>query len=141
MYRDRPIFYSLGNFVFDQTFVSDTRDSFIAKITVGDAAGPINVEVVPIRIDKRNYSPELLESPDREGMLNRVDKTRSSIEGVAVPTYEERAGDYDLLYRRYKSPALRSMKKQFILNIPRYSSSTFFTIIRSYIGRRVGEQK
>ncbi len=138
MYHDRPIFYSLGNFVFDQTFVRSTRDSIIAKITVGDAAGPIDVEVIPIRIDKRNYFPEFVESPDKERMLNQIDETRSWVEGTAVSTYEERVGDYDLLYRRYKRPALRSMKKQFILNIPRYSSSTFYKIIRLLRGAASG---
>ena len=31
IYKDRPIIYSLGNFIFDQTFIPTTRDSFIAE--------------------------------------------------------------------------------------------------------------
>lgn len=141
MYHDRPIFYSLGNFVFDSTFIRNTRDSFIAKITMGDSADPIDVEFVPIRINKRNYFPEIVESPDKERMLMQAHETRFMVEETAVSTYEERLGDYGQHYRTCKRPALRSMKRHFILNIPRYSSSTFYDIVRSYATRRVGEQK
>jgi poly-gamma-glutamate synthesis protein (capsule biosynthesis protein) len=141
MYRDRPILYSLGNCVFDATFIGETRDSFIAKITIGDSADRFDVGLIPIRIDRRDYSPALVESYDRDRMLAQADTTRSMIEGSVVSVYEERVGDYDRHYRRYKRPALRSMKRHFILSIPRYSPTTFYRIARAYAARRVGDQR
>lgn len=141
MYHNRPIIYSLGNFVFDQTFVGSTRDSVIAKITVGDSDDSISVDLMPIRINKHNYSPEIIESPDKERMLMAVNETRSLVEETPVSTYEERLGDYDQLNQTYKRPALRSMKKQFVLNFHRYSWSNVSGIISAFITRRAGEQK
>jgi hypothetical protein len=74
-------------------------------------------------------------------MLMLVDEIRSMVEETPVSTYEELLGDYDQICRRYKRMALRSMKKQFILNIPRYSSSNIYETVRSFAASRLGEQK
>lgn len=141
LYHNRPILYSLGNFVFDSTFIGNTRDSFIAKIIIGDSADRFDVELIPIRINKRNYSPAIVESPERERMLTQAGTTRSMVEDTAVTSYEERVGDYAQLYRRYKRPALRSMKMHFILNIPRYSPASLYRIVSTYAARRTGGQQ
>jgi gamma-polyglutamate biosynthesis protein CapA len=140
LYRKRPIFYSLGNFVFDE-FVRDTRESFIAKIIVGDSDGLYNVEVVPVQINKHEYFPKIVASPAKERTLMLVDETRFMIEDTVVSSYEERLGDYNQLYHRYKCPAHRDMIKHFIVNIPRYSATNLNEIIKSYFVRRVGKQK
>jgi hypothetical protein len=74
-------------------------------------------------------------------MLLLADETRSMVEDTAISTYEERLGDYGQLYRTYKRPARMSMKKQFILNFPRYSSSTIKKIVGTYAGRRAGGER
>lgn len=54
IYRDKPIFYSLGNFAFDwQTMRSRNLDGLLARITIGE--GHISaVSCIPIRRDENN---------------------------------------------------------------------------------------
>ncbi len=44
------VLFSLGNALFDQTGLSDTRQSALVLVTL-DAAGPISVKIVPFEID------------------------------------------------------------------------------------------
>ena len=67
IYKKRPIFYSLGNFIFDDTYNPTTRESFIAKITVNDSRDSIEAGIIPILIDTNNYQPRLSVPPtDRD---------------------------------------------------------------------------
>lgn len=48
VYEGVPIFYSLGNFISDET-MSYNRDSAMMEVTV-DRSGQVNMEIIPIRI-------------------------------------------------------------------------------------------
>lgn len=50
LYKDGIIFYSLGNFVFDQG-LSRTKDSMVVNYTI-DSNGDSNFEIIPVRINK-----------------------------------------------------------------------------------------
>ena len=63
IYKNRPIFYSLGNFIFDDTYNPTTRESFIAKITVNDSRDSLEASIIPVIIDKNTYQPRLSGSP------------------------------------------------------------------------------
>lgn len=56
-YKNKYIFYSLGNFVFDQQFSEQVKNSWIAKIILQDKK-ITSQEVINIKINK-NYQPEL----------------------------------------------------------------------------------
>ncbi len=62
-YHGGVIFYSLGNFVFDQTWSDRTRQGEIARLTLTPNAGGIRIEdeLIPIRID--NYGQPVLVGP------------------------------------------------------------------------------
>ncbi|MFH1602098.1 MAG: CapA family protein [Candidatus Shapirobacteria bacterium] len=57
-YRKRPVFYSLGNFVFDQLWSEDTRKGALGKITLTKER-IIKAELIPIYINN-DYQPELV---------------------------------------------------------------------------------
>jgi len=138
IYKNRPIFYSLGNFIFDHTYITTTRESFIAEITIGDLRDSISVNVIPVIAKGECYQPQLLISPQAEASIKRVDTIRSTFEERSLSNYEETIGDYDLLYRKYKKPAKRNMRVQFLKNFYRYSFSTMFNMLGQCLGKRKG---
>lgn len=50
IYRGKPIFYSLGNFLFDQWFSRDTTEGLMLRMTMEDAA--LAIELVPTVIHR-----------------------------------------------------------------------------------------
>lgn len=139
IYKNRPIFYSLGNFIFDHTYIPTTRESFIAEITIGNLPDAINVNVIPVIADKSDYQPQLLDPPKAEASIKHVDTIRSKFEDRPLSDYIESIGDYDLLYGRYKISAKRRMKVQFLKNFYRYSPSTTFGMIKEYFSKQKGD--
>lgn len=75
IYKEKPIFYALGNFVFDQMWSSETRAGALLKI---DLLGNkiTSFSFYPVRID--NYAqPKFLEGEEKEAVLknlNRLEK-------------------------------------------------------------------
>lgn len=69
VYRGRPIFYSLGNFIFDQYFSSDTQEGLALSIKIKDAE--IEIELLP------------LESVRSAARLMTEDKKRVFLENFA----------------------------------------------------------
>lgn len=69
-YKDGYIFYSLGNFVFDQMWSEETRLGAVAKVTFTD--GKISrVEFIPVKIF--DYcQPQILEGQEAEKILERL---------------------------------------------------------------------
>jgi poly-gamma-glutamate synthesis protein (capsule biosynthesis protein) len=57
IYHDKPIFYSLGNFIFDQSWSYETSHSQMVRLTVNQTK-ILQTEVVPITI-KFNSRPEI----------------------------------------------------------------------------------
>ncbi|MDA0208369.1 MAG: CapA family protein [bacterium] len=50
IYNDKPIFYSLGNFVFDQYFSKDVEEFYALKLTIQN--GSIDFEIIPLASDR-----------------------------------------------------------------------------------------
>jgi poly-gamma-glutamate synthesis protein (capsule biosynthesis protein) len=66
-YNGKYIFYSLGNFIFDQMWSMPTREGVIEKITF-DKAGVKSLETKVVRID--DYAqPNIIESPEADSVL------------------------------------------------------------------------
>lgn len=57
-YKGKLIYYSLGNFIFDQMWSQKTREGIIAHITI-DGSKKITHKEIPIFINK-SYQPELI---------------------------------------------------------------------------------
>jgi poly-gamma-glutamate synthesis protein (capsule biosynthesis protein) len=67
-YRGRPIAYSLGNFVFDQDWSSETKLGLAIGLILAD--GRSELKLMPVKIDKSQ--PSILEGKDREARLGRL---------------------------------------------------------------------
>jgi poly-gamma-glutamate synthesis protein (capsule biosynthesis protein) len=50
MYHGKPIFYSLGNFIFDQYFSEDVQQGLAVKIAIGDKK--VSYELIPVDLHK-----------------------------------------------------------------------------------------
>ncbi len=51
MYRGRPIYYSLGNFIFDQYWDASVRTGLLLRATF-DRFGPVRLEEIPINLEQ-----------------------------------------------------------------------------------------
>jgi poly-gamma-glutamate capsule biosynthesis protein CapA/YwtB (metallophosphatase superfamily) len=59
-YKEKPIVYSLGNFVFDQAFSEETMKGNILAVTVKDKK-VASVELIPYKLNS-TFQPEVLDS-------------------------------------------------------------------------------
>ncbi|HEX9860688.1 MAG TPA: CapA family protein, partial [Nitrospirota bacterium] len=96
IYRDRPIFYSLGNFQFDTKAPGDR--SMIARIMYAKGSRtPDKIEVMPVLIKEGGY-PSVLGQDDKvyreiAGMLKELSAPLgSTLDGVSVVPLAEPSG-------------------------------------------------
>jgi poly-gamma-glutamate synthesis protein (capsule biosynthesis protein) len=68
VYNGAPIFYSLGNFIFDQYWNADVRSGLALRIT-HDEMGE-RYQLVPI--DGNHAQPKLMEEPARQALLDAL---------------------------------------------------------------------
>jgi poly-gamma-glutamate synthesis protein (capsule biosynthesis protein) len=139
IYRNRPIFYSLGNFIFDDAYISITQESFIAEITIGDSIETLDVTIHPFVINRDNYKPKLV-APLQTDATTSIMKIRTLLEDESLLDYERSIGDYNLLHKYYNRAAKWDMKVQFIKNFFRYSTSVKFNTIKQYLGKQRGKK-
>lgn len=67
-YKNKPIVYSLGNFIFDQDFSRETKEGLAMKITIGQ--NELALEPIPLQIDLSQ--PTVVEGEDREKRLKEL---------------------------------------------------------------------
>lgn len=70
VYKNKPIFYSLGNFVFDQNFSSETQHGLILSGTITDKN--ISLELLPTVIS--GYQVELQTGAEKDKIINQFKK-------------------------------------------------------------------
>jgi len=68
LYNDRPIFYSLGNFIFDQYWSDPTEQGLAVRITLTETA--LTAELVPI--DLRGSQPQVATDPIQATIIERL---------------------------------------------------------------------
>ena len=65
---EKPVFYSLGNFVFDQTFSQNTQQGLILS---GEITRD-KLTIIPIPIESKNLKPELLQGEEKQKIINTL---------------------------------------------------------------------
>ncbi|MFA6410763.1 MAG: CapA family protein [Candidatus Buchananbacteria bacterium] len=77
-YHNGYIFYSLGNFIFDQLWSQDTQQGLMVKITFrrcGDVTAPSkgikDIEFIPIKIDN-NFAANLADATTTKKIIDRL---------------------------------------------------------------------
>jgi gamma-polyglutamate biosynthesis protein CapA len=68
IYKNKAIFYSLGNFIFDQTFSKNTQQGLAINIKLENEN--INYEI--ITLESKNLIPYILDSSGRETILSTI---------------------------------------------------------------------
>lgn len=68
-YMDGVIFYSLGNFVFDQFFSQETQTGLIAKLVI-DEKNRVTAQVIPVKMD--NTKPRILQGEEKEAIMKKL---------------------------------------------------------------------
>ncbi len=76
VYQGKPIYYSLGNFVFDQMWSLETRQGLGVMFTI-DQSGVIDTQLVPVMIE--NYCrPRIAMDDEANEIIARLDKEKIS---------------------------------------------------------------
>lgn len=111
-YKGKFIFYSLGNFVFDQKWSRATREGLLAKIFI-TRDGVEKIECLPFFSNDQNQ-PQLLEGEDAERVLKALDL---DLEEAAVPAWDQESRVFKeiksyVFYARKTPPASRLHKER-----------------------------
>lgn len=133
IYKKKPILYSLGNFIFDHTYIKSTRKSIIAKIRVDMNTKDIHIDFIPVTCDPKEYYPTIAGDNDRDKILNHISEIRNITENKNVSDYGSVVGDYLTLANKYKREAKIEMKIQFIKNMYRYPLKFSIGVAKSYL--------
>ncbi|HEX3099614.1 MAG TPA: CapA family protein [Patescibacteria group bacterium] len=80
-YKGKYIFYSLGNFVFDQSWSQDTKEGLTLKITLDKTAKQVvlkQIELVPVIIE-HNSQPRLATEAEQKSIFKKIGATTNVI--------------------------------------------------------------
>lgn len=70
LYKEKPIFYSLGNFIFDQNFIPDVEDELAVKMTLTQEK--ITYTLIPFTTAVTHVQPDFMNVADSDKLLNRI---------------------------------------------------------------------
>lgn len=126
-YKGRFIFYSLGNFVFDQKWSRATREGLLARIFI-TRDGVEKIEFLPVFSNNQNQ-PQLLEGEDAERVLKALDLI---LEEAAVPAWDQENRVFKesksyVFYARKPPPASRLHKERHY-DLDRDGMSEFYSL-------------
>ncbi|MHA1274866.1 MAG: CapA family protein [Promethearchaeota archaeon] len=132
IYNKRPIVYSLGNFIFDQPYIKNTLKSVIVKININMAIKNIEIKIIPITCNSKEYYPSIPNEKEKREILDIIFSIKSIIENKSLCSYHSEIGNYLNLANKYKKIAKIQMRKWFIKNLYKYPLSVSFSIIKNY---------
>ncbi|MDO8510001.1 MAG: CapA family protein [bacterium] len=82
MYKDRPIFHSLGNFIFDQYFSQDVEEGLLVRLRARGTSG-LSYELMPLQSIRSQ--PMLMTEPERSAFLSKLaERSNQSIRQFIV---------------------------------------------------------
>ena len=71
------VFYSLGNFIFDQYFNQDVRQGLILKL-IENSKFELELNLIPVISEETLAQPTLMNDTDRKLFLNKLSEYSSS---------------------------------------------------------------
>lgn len=80
VYKQAPIFYSLGNFIFDQYWKDDVETGLVLRI-INNVDG-VRYEMVPV--DGNHSQPKVMEEPARQAFLDAFAERSQSDLGIMI---------------------------------------------------------
>lgn len=137
-YKGGIIAYSLGNFVFDLTYLEETRSSTILECSLSKE-GVADYKLHPVYINNQ-YAPYLLQGKEGEALLTKLDKLSLELneENLVKVNYKEQEREYKKEVEVLRRRASRRMMRYFIRNIYRYPPRFASQIITGYLRKHLG---
>ncbi len=89
VYKNKAIFYSLGNFIFDQYFSKDVQEELAVKMSFTD--GKVRYDLIPVKSIKSQ--PEVMDTEESKDFLTRLAARSSKAYQAAI-----QAGSLELTY-------------------------------------------
>lgn len=83
-YKDKPIFYSLGNFVFDQYFSRDVQQGLVLEVELGE--NETMYTLVPVETYSNRAQPKKMNSEDAKELFQRILPKNKLPESVSTNT-------------------------------------------------------
>ncbi len=80
VYKNKPIFYSLGNFIFDQYFSSDVQEGLSIRLTPQKEA--LSITIIPVSSLGQRSQPAFMESAEKADFLKKI--AQRSEKGLAT---------------------------------------------------------
>jgi len=133
IYKGRPIIYGLGNFIFDDTYIKNTRKSMIAKIRINMNTKDMDIDIIPVICNPKEYYPKIADGKNGDEILNLISSVRAKIENKSLSGYSSEVEDHSTLANKYKRTAKREMKMQFIKNLHRFPPKLSIGIVKGYL--------
>jgi len=82
IYKDKPIFYSLGNFIFDQYFSNEVQEGLVIKTNVFNEF--IQYDLLPVTSIGSESQPRPMNETEREEFLMRLSKNSNEKVAEAI---------------------------------------------------------
>ena len=111
IYKDKPIFYSLGNFIFDQKLRS-TRYSTILDISI-DAENTISHRFIPIYINS-NFQPQTASKNQSRIIFSILDESNRIIQDAEKIAQMNENRVYEAYERQYKRLKINNIFSHFM---------------------------
>jgi len=126
-YKDKYIIYGLGNFIFDMTYIKNTRKSLIAEISI-NSKKETKLNLHLINVNPKNYFVSLVESFE----ISDNNNCPFSITKTTLNTKTK-----NKIKRRNIRQAQNQIYSYFLRNIVRYPIKFTFYHIKKFINRRI----
>jgi poly-gamma-glutamate synthesis protein (capsule biosynthesis protein) len=130
LYGGGLIAYSLGNFVFDMSYIPATRNGLILECSLNKTGTVSGYNIHPVRINSM-FQPVPLEGREKTTALCNINQLSSCI----LDVNESYSRDYARGLAVCSKYARRKMKLRFLGNITRYPLPFTAKIIADYIGK------
>lgn len=132
LYKEKPIIYGLGNFIFDDTYIKSTRKTIIAKIDIKKNQ-PITVELIPIVCDTKEYYPRIADKKTKDGILSNIASIRNTIENKDLSGCYSTIGNYNIVAKKFKKEAQLQMITHFMKNIYKFPPNLTISIVKDFL--------
>lgn len=92
LYKGKPIFYSLGNFIFDQYFSEDVTQMIAVSMNIGSST--VAYQVTPLSSTNTRSQPHMMSETEKEVLFSRIFEgivdahAVNALEGYIVATFE-----------------------------------------------------
>ena len=78
LYKEKPIVYSLGNFIFDNPTIPERKESILLEAILDKVNKVSEISLTPIMINDE-YMPKVAKGSDNEIIINKIQKLTSYI--------------------------------------------------------------